>query len=66
MRKSRDSLRRALDDLDDDSVDDAAPCPDCGGLPAGADARMGVTAEFVTFECSCDDEAPAGVVVIGR
>ena len=53
-RRSRREIENALDDLADDLTVAEEPCPDCGGAPPGFDAAEGVTAEFVTYECSCD------------
>jgi hypothetical protein len=62
-RRSRREIEKALDGLtDDEDTDDLGdPCPACGGGPPGTDAKLGITAEFATAECTCDVDRPEGV-----
>jgi hypothetical protein len=59
-RKSRRELERALEDLSTPADVRAERCSECGGLPTGSDAALGVTAPFVTYECTCDRTLPDG------
>ena len=60
-RKSRRELENALDALADDTAPAGEPCSECGGLPEGFDAAEGVTAPFVTYECTCGRNPVDGV-----
>jgi len=59
-RRSRREIERAVEDLASDAVPEDARCPECGGRPPGYDDAEGVTAEFVTYECTCDGEGRSG------
>ena len=61
-RRSKRELERAIEELTGESVglDDRDCCDGCGGLLDQSDAGLGVTAPFVTFGCTCDDETDAG------
>lgn len=61
-RRSKCELDRALDDVDA-RVDVGEQCETCGCALSETDSRMGVTAAFVTYECTCDDLLSDGVVV---
>jgi len=61
MTRNRREIRRAIEELAD-ADETPTPCPDCGGMPPGYDDAEGVTAEFVTHECTCDRDDGATVV----
>lgn len=66
-RRSKREVERALEELSTrPSSLSRESCSDCGGAPAGTDAREGVTAPFATLECVCDAEPPASVSTIGQ
>lgn len=56
-RRSRREIERAVEDL---ATDTDAPdrCDDCGRLPPGRDGALGVTADWVTYECTCNRPPP--------
>lgn len=59
MRKSKRELKRAVSELSEGGRNSEV-CVVCGGGPPGTDAREGVTAPFVTIECTCDEPGPKG------
>jgi hypothetical protein len=61
-RRSRRELERAVEELTPAEDVRTERCSECGGLPPGSDGKMGVTAPFVTYECTCDRTLPPGVV----
>lgn len=65
-RRSRREIENALDALEDGDGVDTDRCSECGGVRRKTDAGLGVTAPFVTYECTCDADAPTDEMVIGR
>jgi len=61
-RKSRREIERAIEDLTDDA-NSQNQCSECGGLLSEADESLGVNADYVTYECTCDDADPVGEVI---
>jgi len=57
-------LHDRLDELEAAAAeDDPDRCSECGGYLEGSDDAAGATAPFVTYECTCDEDALGDVSV---